>query len=114
MIEVLCGLKTIILLFRACSVKFSDKYSQTYNVYNKHQGKYYSYVKNKLIFVPGKWRCVHAGNKSGDLSIAQWLILSCTQPNINCVGKICPHMGPLEALICVIITLNLSIIIHTK
>ena len=74
----------------------------------------YSYVKNKLIFVPGKWRRVHAGNKSGDLSIAQWLILSCTQPNINCVGKICPHMGPLEALICVIITLNLSIIIHTK
>ena len=67
----------------------------------------YSYVKNKLIFVPGKWRRVHTGNKSGDLSIAQWLILSCTQPNINCVGKICPHMGPLEALICVIITLNL-------
>ena len=114
MIEVLCGLKTIILLFRACSVKFSDKYSQTYNVYNRIRANIYSYVKNKLIFVPGKWRCVHAGNKSGDLSIAQWLILSCTQPNINCVGKICPHMGPLEALICVIITLNLSIIIHTK
>ena len=38
-----------------------------------------------------------------DLSIAQWLILSCTQPNINCLRKICPHMRPLEALICVII-----------
>ena len=52
--------------------------------------------------------------ETSDLSIAQWLILACTQPNINCLGKICPHIGPLEALICVIITLNLSIIIHNK
>ena len=52
--------------------------------------------------------------ETSDLSIAQWLILLCTQPNINCLVKFCPHMGPLEALICVIITLNLSIIIHTK
>ena len=90
MIEVLCGLKTIILLFRACSVKFSIMCTISI------RANIYSYVKNKLIFVPGKWRHVHAGNKSGDLSIAQWLILSCTQPNINCVGKICPHMGPLS------------------
>ena len=52
--------------------------------------------------------------ETSDLSIAQWLILSCTQPNINCLGKICPHIGPLEALICVIISLNLSIIIRDK
>ena len=30
----------------------------------------YSHVKNKFIFVPGKWRRVHAGNNSGDLSIS--------------------------------------------
>ena len=52
--------------------------------------------------------------ETSDLSIAQWLILACTHPNINFLGIICPHIGPLEALICVIITLHLSIIIHNK
>ena len=85
MIEVLCGLKTIIFLFRACFVKlFCDKYILGIMRTISIRANIYSHVKNKFIFVPGKWRYVHAS----DLSIAQWLILSCTQPNINCLGKI--------------------------
>ena len=63
MIEVLFGLKTIILLFRACSVKlFCDKYIDIMCTISI-RANIYSHVKNKFIFMPGKWRRVHAGNK---------------------------------------------------
>ena len=114
MIEVLCGLKRVILLFRACSVKlFRDKYIRIMCTISIG-ANLYSHVKKINSF-----SCQESGDdvymqETSDLSIAQWLILSCTQPNINCLWKSCPQMGPLEALICVIITLNLSIIIHNK
>ena len=96
MIEVLCGLKTIILLFRACFVKlFCNKYI-TIMCTISIRANIYSHVKNEFIFVPGKMYM----QETSDLSIAQWLIHSCTQPNINCLGKIFPHMGLLEALMC--------------
>ena len=60
MIEVLCGLKTIILLFSACSVKlFCDKYIGIMCTIST-RANVYSHVK---IIVPGKWKRVHAGNK---------------------------------------------------
>ena len=63
MIEVLCGLKTIILLFRACSVKlFCDEYIGIMCTISI-RANIYSHLKNKFIFVPGKWRHEHAGNK---------------------------------------------------
>ena len=100
------------LLFRACFVKlFCDKYIRIMCTVSI-MANIYSHVKNNLL------SCQESGDvytqETSDLSIAQWLILSYTQPNINCLGKICPHIGPLEALICVIVTLNLSIIIHNK
>ena len=64
--------------------------------------------------MPGKWRRVHAGNKSGDLSISSVAHSLMYTAKYELCGENLPHMGPLEALICVIITLNLSIIIHTK
>ena len=80
----LCALKTIILVFRACSVKlFCDKYIRIMCTISI-RAHIYSHVKiNSFSF-----------QESGDvymqeasvLNIAQWLILSCTQPNINCLG----------------------------
>ena len=68
MIEVLCGLKTIIFLFRACSVKlFCDKYIGIMCTISI-RANIHSHVKNKFIFVPGKWRRVHADWKQVTLA----------------------------------------------
>ena len=62
-------------------------------MYNKH--------RSGQIFIDilkiNSFSCQESGDmymqETSDLNIAQWLILACTKPNINCLGKFCPPYG---------------------